>query len=83
MKKKICLIGGCGFIGHNLALELKSAGHSVTVIDSLSINNILSFTGNDIKNKNLYNSILNSRIDLLKKTNVELLIQTSKFFQLE
>lgn len=78
MKKKICLIGGCGFIGHNLALELKSAGHSVTVIDSLSINNILSFTGNDIKNKNLYNSILNSRIDLLKKTNVELLIQDAR-----
>jgi nucleoside-diphosphate-sugar epimerase len=78
MKKKICLIGGCGFIGHNLALELKSAGHSVTVIDSLSINNILSFTGNDIKNKNLYNSILNSRIDLLKKANVELLIQDAR-----
>jgi len=78
MKKKICLVGGCGFIGHNLALELKSSGHSVTVIDSLSINNILSFTGNDIKNKNLYNSILNNRIDLLKKSNVELLIQDAR-----
>ena len=78
MKKKICLVGGCGFIGHNLALELKSSGHSVTVIDSLAINNILTFTGNDIKNKNLYNSILNNRIDLLKKSNVELLIQDAR-----
>jgi|TARA_B110000037_G_scaffold214511_1_gene270514 nucleoside-diphosphate-sugar epimerase len=78
MKKKICLVGGCGFIGHNLALELKSAGHSVTVIDSLAINNILTFTGNDIKNKNLYNSILNNRIDLLKKSSVDLLIQDAR-----
>ena len=78
MKKKICLVGGCGFIGHNLALELKSSGHSVTVIDSLAINNILTFTGNDIKNKNLYNSILNNRIDLLKKSNIELLIQDAR-----
>tara|TARA_B100000795_G_scaffold95390_1_gene69953 strand:+ start:67 stop:1062 length:996 start_codon:yes stop_codon:yes gene_type:complete len=78
MKKKICLVGGCGFIGHNLALELKSAGHSVTVIDSLAINNILTFTGDDIKNKNLYNSILNNRIDLLKKANVDLLIQDAR-----
>jgi nucleoside-diphosphate-sugar epimerase len=78
MKKKICLVGGCGFIGHNLALELKLAGHSVTVIDSLAINNILTFTGDDIKNKNLYNSILNNRIDLLKKANVDLLIQDAR-----
>jgi nucleoside-diphosphate-sugar epimerase len=78
MKKKICLVGGCGFIGHNLALELKSVGHSVTVIDSLAINNILTFTGNDIKNKNLYNSILNNRIDLLKKSNIDLLIQDAR-----
>ena len=78
MKKKICLVGGCGFIGHTLALELKSVGHSVTVIDSLAINNILTFTGNDIKNKNLYNSILNNRIDLLKKSNIDLLIQDAR-----
>ena len=78
MKKKICLVGGCGFIGHNLALELKSVGHSVTVIDSLAINNILTFTGNDIKTKNLYNSILNNRIDLLKKSNIDLLIQDAR-----
>ena len=78
MSKKILIVGGCGFIGHNLALELKSAGHSVTVIDSLAINNILTFTGDDIKNKNLYNSILNNRIDLLKKANVDLLIQDAR-----
>ncbi len=78
MKKKICLVGGCGFIGHNLALELMSAGHNVTVIDSLAVNNILSFSSNDIKNKKLYNSILNNRIELLKEANVDLIIQDAR-----
>ena len=58
----------CSRSFHNLALELKLAGHSVTVIDSLAVNNILSFTSNDIKNKNLYNSILNNRIEVNGKS---------------
>ena len=41
--KKILLVGGCGFIGHNLALKLKKKGHQVFIADSLSVNNILSF----------------------------------------
>ena len=32
--KKITLIGGCGFIGHNLALKLNETGFNVNVIDS-------------------------------------------------
>ena len=40
MKKKIALIGGCGFIGHNLALKLKSLNYDVSIVDSLSINNL-------------------------------------------
>ena len=42
MSKKILIVGGCGFIGHNLALELKKVGHEPYVIDSLAINNIYS-----------------------------------------
>ena len=60
MKKKILLVGGGGFIGHNLALTLKSRGHEPIVVDSLSVNNLLSFTDNEIKNKNLYSKILNN-----------------------
>lgn len=33
--RKIALIGGAGFIGHNLALELAQRGADVHVIDSL------------------------------------------------
>ena len=54
MNKKILLVGGCGFIGHNLALHLKKSGCLVSVVDSLSVNNVLSFTDSDIKNKKLY-----------------------------
>ena len=61
--KKILLVGGCGFIGHNLALLLKKKSHEVFVVDSLGVNNILTFTDSDIKNKKLYTSILNNRVD--------------------
>ena len=77
MKKKIALIGGCGFIGHNLALKLISLNYSVFIIDSLSVNNLYSIK--DIgKNTNLYKSILNNRIDIIKEKNIELIIQDAR-----
>tara|TARA_B100000989_G_scaffold298686_1_gene289114 strand:+ start:1699 stop:2712 length:1014 start_codon:yes stop_codon:yes gene_type:complete len=76
--KNILLVGGCGFIGHNLAIKLKNDGHKVTIVDSLSVNNLLSFTDKDIKNKKLYISILNNRIELLKENGIELLVFDSK-----
>ena len=48
---KILLTGGNGFIGHNLAIYLKNKGHEVTILDSLSVNNLLSFTDNEIINQ--------------------------------
>ena len=30
--KNILLVGGCGFIGHNLAIKLKKDGHKVTIV---------------------------------------------------
>ena len=76
--KKILLVGGCGFIGHNLALHLKNLGNNPIVVDSLSVNNILSLTEDDIKNKKLYSSILNNRIELLKKNKINLIIQDAR-----
>ena len=51
--KKILLVGGCGFIGHNLAIHFKKLGHKPVIVDSLSVNNILSFADNEVKNKKL------------------------------
>tara|TARA_B100000989_G_scaffold282554_1_gene247707 strand:+ start:500 stop:1492 length:993 start_codon:yes stop_codon:yes gene_type:complete len=69
---KILLTGGNGFIGHNLAIYLKNKGHEVTILDSLSINNLLSFTDNEIINQKLYRSILNERINLLNFNKINL-----------
>ena len=38
--KKILIIGGAGFIGHNLALKLKSLKANVMIVDGLTINNL-------------------------------------------
>jgi len=76
--KNILLVGGCGFIGHNLALYLKQLGHKPVIVDSLSVNNILSFVDNEIKNKKLYSSILQNRIEILKKNDIQLIIQDAR-----
>ena len=76
--KKILLVGGCGFIGHNLALTLKECGYSPHIVDSMSVNNILSFADTEIVNKSLYNSILNNRIDLLKQNDIKLTVQDAR-----
>ena len=76
--KKIALIGGAGFIGHNLAISLKNRGHEAIVIDSLAVNNILSFTDSEIKNRKLYSSILNQRMDLIHDNNIEINIEDAR-----
>ena len=77
-KKKILLVGGCGFIGHNLAIYLKNMGHDPHIVDSLSVNNILSFTNEEIKNKTLYTSILNNRLSLIQKNQINLTVQDTR-----
>ena len=69
---KILLTGGNGFIGHNLAIYLKNKGHEVSILDSLSVNNLLSFTDKEIVNQKLYRSILNERINLLNLNQINL-----------
>ncbi len=76
--KKILLVGGCGFIGHNLAIHLKKMGGDPVIVDSLAVNNILSFADNDIKNKKLYSSILNNRIELLNNNEIKLIVQDAR-----
>ena len=67
MSKRVLIVGGCGFIGHNLGVFLKKKKFDVTIFDSLSVNNYLSFKKDNIANKNYYLSILKERQDLIKK----------------
>ena len=76
--KKIAIVGGAGFIGHNLAIELKKYGHDPHIIDNLSVNNMLSFTSSEIKNRKLYWSILNERMDLLHSQGIEVNVEDAR-----
>ena len=79
--KKILITGGCGFIGHNLALHLSKLDYEVTIIDSLTINNLYSSDLEDVKNKELYKRILNERLRIIKEHNIPLIIQDSREYE--
>ncbi len=70
--KRITLIGGAGFIGHNLALELVRQGARVDVVDSLQVNNLLSFAaGPRVANREMNLRILHERLTLLQQADVQ------------
>tara|TARA_B100001248_G_C27361126_1_gene446553 strand:- start:100 stop:1116 length:1017 start_codon:yes stop_codon:yes gene_type:complete len=78
--RKVTLIGGAGFIGHNLALHLHSLGAQVSIIDSLQVNNLASFsaTSEDSVNRSLYLRILNERQRLLQNAQIPLFVQDAR-----
>ena len=67
MKKKILIIGGAGFIGHNLAVFLKKNNFNVLTADSLEVNNFGHVKKNvkDNFKRKLYFSFLKERLHLL------------------
>jgi len=81
---RIALVGGAGFIGHNLALQLKAEGAQVEVIDSLQVNNLLTFASasSDLPNRDLYLSMINQRLELMSKANIPLHIQDARDYHM-
>ncbi len=79
MKERVLIIGGAGFIGHNLALKLKNENYEVLVVDSLSVNNYYSLKKNKKHPlKNFYLNVLNERRRLLKKNNIKIVIKDAR-----
>ncbi len=78
--RRIALIGGAGFIGHNLALRLKRLGAEPFVVDSLAVNNYYSIKGgvDDIPNAALYLKIIEQRLDLLRQNEIPLVEADSR-----
>ena len=72
--KKIVLVGGGGFIGHNLALFLEKHGAHVTIIDSFQVNNYVSLIANsdNLENPQLLLSILEERLRLVLNSRVKI-----------
>ena len=78
--RRIALIGGAGFIGHNLALRLKRLGAEPFVVDSLAVNNYYSIKGgaDDIPNASLYLKIIEQRLELLRQNDIPLVEADSR-----
>ena len=74
-RKSIALIGGGGFIGHNLALKLNRDGHDVTVLDGFTVNNLVAFSSNinELENRDLYWKMLTKRLDLMRAAGIRIL----------
>lgn len=71
--QRVMLVGGAGFIGHNLALELRRHGIETLVADNLMINSLVDNaffdSGNSIKRRlNLH--FLNQRFELMREAGV-------------
>ncbi len=83
--RRIMLIGGAGFIGHNLALELKRQGADVFVVDGLQVNNLLSLytATNTLAERELYLKILNERLELLRSADIPIYVEDARdYFRL-
>jgi nucleoside-diphosphate-sugar epimerase len=83
MKKKILIIGGAGFIGHNLALKLNSFSLEVSVIDGLEVNNLKSLINNTdgLPYPLLSKKIIESRLEFLKEKNIPLYEQDARDYK--
>lgn len=78
--RRIALIGGAGFIGHNLALRLKALGADVQVVDSLQVNNLVAITSNanNLPNQRLYLRMIQERLHLLEQAQIPLHVQDAR-----
>ena len=72
--RRIVIVGGGGFIGHNLALRLNELGAEVSIADGLNVNNFYSVKNNENKLPfpKLSLKILKQRFNLLKKNGIPL-----------
>jgi len=71
---RVALMGGAGFIGHNLALKLKELGAEPHVVDGLQVNSLGYYASgyNENPNAEIYISLINERLQLLRKFKIDL-----------
>lgn len=73
--QRILLVGGAGFIGHNLSLDLAQRGATVQIVDNLMVNSLIDnvFRGDpNPTQQQAYQRFLLDRYKLLRAAGVEL-----------
>lgn len=73
--ERVMLIGGAGFIGHNLALRLREARVETMAVDNLMVNSLVDnvfVAGQDGARRQLYQNFLLDRFMLMRDAGVEL-----------
>ncbi len=73
--ERIALVGGAGFIGHNIALQLRKIGVEVMIVDNLMQNNMVTnVSANNIEpmRRELYHGFLLERYEMLREAEVEI-----------
>lgn len=73
--KRVMLVGGAGFIGHNLAVDLRQYDVPVMVVDNLMLNNIVTNvtdTELDPLRRDLNHSFLMQRFDMMRDAGAEM-----------
>jgi nucleoside-diphosphate-sugar epimerase len=72
--KKVALVGGAGFIGHNLALKLAEIGAEPHVVDGLQVNSLGYYSSGyrEDRNAERYITFINERLELLRASRVAL-----------
>lgn len=81
--RRVALIGGAGFIGHNLALALAAQGAEPHVIDSLQVNNLGAFS-NSVStgpNGNLYMHLVYERLAAMREADIPLHVVDARDYQ--
>jgi len=69
--RRVTLVGGAGFIGHNLALELRRQGADVQVVDGLQVNSLVHIASQfDNPNQKTYLNFIQERLRLLNNAGV-------------
>lgn len=71
--ERVMLVGGAGFIGHNLAIELRRQGVETLVVDNLMVNSLVDnafFDRGDLIKRKLNLNFLNQRFDLMREAGV-------------
>ena len=74
--KQVLLIGGAGFIGHNLALELRNLGVEVDIADGFRVNSLLNLSvqGSGTQDVSIYKDFLAERLELLHSVETKFII---------